>query len=121
MTRQPDGVGLMAFYRSIAARDAKAVSATLAASPEYAVRAIRVAADRQNAENYFLDSIRHYVYAGDTALHIAGAAAQPALARTLVRQGADVRARNRRGAEPCTTPPTEIPSCRDGIPPRGRK
>jgi ankyrin repeat protein len=40
------------------------------------------------------------VYAGDTALHIAAAAHQVALVRKLIAHGADVRARNRRGAEP---------------------
>jgi ankyrin repeat protein len=42
----------------------------------------------------------HYVYAGDTALHIAAAAYQRGIAEELVSKGADVRARNRRGAEP---------------------
>ena len=98
--RQPDDARLLAFYRSIASQDEEAASATLESAPGLATRAIQVAADRQHAENYFLDAIRHYVYAGDTALHIAAAAAQPALARALVKQGADVRARNRRGAEP---------------------
>jgi ankyrin repeat protein len=40
------------------------------------------------------------VYAGDTPLHVAAAAHRPAIARLLVAQGANVRARNRRGAEP---------------------
>ena len=48
----------------------------------------------------FLAAIRHYVYGGDTALHIAAAAYQRELAESLVAKGADVRARNRRGAEP---------------------
>jgi ankyrin repeat protein len=40
------------------------------------------------------------VYAGDTPLHVAAAAHQPELAKSLVERGADVRAPNRRGAEP---------------------
>jgi ankyrin repeat protein len=40
------------------------------------------------------------VYAGDTALHVAAAAYHRGLSETLVAQGAAVRARNRRGAEP---------------------
>jgi len=40
------------------------------------------------------------VYAGDTALHIAAAAHRVELVRTLIAAGADVRARNRRVAEP---------------------
>jgi hypothetical protein len=48
----------------------------------------------------YLRQIGHYVYTGDTALHIAAAAYRPDVARTLVAGGADVGARNRRGAEP---------------------
>src|SRR5262249_38081810 len=44
--------------------------------------------------------IGHYAYAGDTPLHIAAAAYRPAIVHRLIALGADVRARNRRGAEP---------------------
>jgi len=40
------------------------------------------------------------VYGGDTALHIAAATHHRELAESLVARGAEVRARNRRGAEP---------------------
>lgn len=40
------------------------------------------------------------MYAGDTALHLAAAAHQPDLVRTLLQMGADVDAANRRGAQP---------------------
>jgi len=49
---------------------------------------------------YFLEAIHHYVYAGDTALHVAAAAHRRDHAESLVSRGASVRARNRRGAEP---------------------
>jgi ankyrin repeat protein len=65
----------------------------LAAEPALA-RAVHAAPD------YFVEVIRHYVYAGDTALHLAAAAYRVAVVRRLVELGADVRARNRRGAEP---------------------
>jgi len=48
----------------------------------------------------YLRQIGHYVHTGDTALHIAAAAYRLDIARTLVALGADVGARNRRGAEP---------------------
>jgi hypothetical protein len=48
----------------------------------------------------FLAEIRHYVYAGDTALHVAAASHQIVIAELLVGRGANVCARNRRGAEP---------------------
>jgi ankyrin repeat protein len=40
------------------------------------------------------------VYAGDTALNVAAAAHQRGTAESLIGRGANVRARNRRGAEP---------------------
>ena len=39
-------------------------------------------------EEYFLDELRHVVYAGDTALHIAAAAYEVGLAREFRRNGA---------------------------------
>jgi hypothetical protein len=101
VTSQPDDVALLAFFRAIASRDVDEVSRMLDSSEEWiAVRAIRIGASRQDPETYFLDAIRHYVYAGDTGLHIAAAAYQRTTAQQLVAKGADVRARNRRGAEP---------------------
>ncbi len=44
--------------------------------------------------------IGHYVYVGDTALHVAAAGYGARAARALVDAGADVAARNRRGAAP---------------------
>jgi ankyrin repeat protein len=69
-------------------------------SSDVAIRPIRVGATRDYAKTYFLTAIHHYVYSGDTALHISAAAHQRGLAETFVMRGADVRARNRRGAEP---------------------
>jgi ankyrin repeat protein len=40
------------------------------------------------------------MYEGDTALHMAAAAYQTRIVEKLIAKGADVRARNRRGAEP---------------------
>src|SRR5262249_9162851 len=57
-------------------------------------------ATRKTAKKYFLRDILHYVYAGDTALHLAAAAYQTAIVRKLLAAGADARARNVRGAEP---------------------
>lgn len=44
--------------------------------------------------------IPHQLYTGDTLLHLAAAAVQPAIARALVEAHANVSARNRHGAEP---------------------
>jgi ankyrin repeat protein len=59
-----------------------------------------VGATRQQATDFFFSEISHYLYAGDTALHIAAAAASRPMAELLKAHRADSRARNRRGAEP---------------------
>jgi hypothetical protein len=76
------------------------VRRTLAASPTLATARAEEGASRQSAKEYFLAEIHHYVYAGDTALHIAAAAYQPEIIRLLIAMGADVGATNRRGAQP---------------------
>jgi hypothetical protein len=75
-------------------------SRLLAESPVLARLAIKVGASRERAGDYFFKEIAHYVYAGDTPLHIAAAAYQRDIAKELVSKGASVCARNRRGAEP---------------------
>jgi len=97
---RPDDAALMELFRAIAGRDDIEISRRLVSSPDLATRPIGLGASRREANAYFLDSIRHHVYQGDTALHIAAATHQPALAESLVTSGADARARNRRGAEP---------------------
>jgi ankyrin repeat protein len=51
-------------------------------------------------DEFFLADRLAQVYEGDTALHAAAFSYDAEMARELVRRGADVRARNRRGAEP---------------------
>ena len=78
----------------------------LATSPGLARERAVDGATRRAASAHYLHAIEHYVYVGDTALHIAAAAYQKDIVENLIALGADVRARNRRGAEPSTTPPT---------------
>jgi hypothetical protein len=51
-------------------------------------------------DEFFLAERLAQVYEGDTALHAAGFSYDPEMARDLITRGADIRARNRRGAEP---------------------
>jgi hypothetical protein len=95
-----DDGALLAFFGAIALGDHLEIARQLDSSPGLATCPIHAGASRQEAETYFLVAIRHYVYARDTALHVAAAAHQRQLAESLVARGADVRARNRRGAEP---------------------
>jgi hypothetical protein len=90
----------MTFARAIAQRDRARVSGLLAAAPELASARFRVGATRQAAAEYFLAEIGHYVYSGDTALHIAAAAYEAPVVRELVNAGAIASAANRRGAGP---------------------
>jgi hypothetical protein len=94
-----DQSALMALIRAIGVDDAAALR-LLAASRALAGARVAQGATRQMAKDYYLDPIGHYVYAGDTALHVAAAAYRCEIARKLIASGADVRARNRRGAEP---------------------
>jgi ankyrin repeat protein len=88
------------FIRLVVAGDTDGASRRLNAGPALATTASPVGATRQQATDFFLTAISHYLYAGDTALHIAAAASSRAMAELLMTHGADCRARNRRGAEP---------------------
>jgi ankyrin repeat protein len=90
----------MALLRAIVSREADRVSRLLAASPSLARQAVGVGATREVSTAYYFAEIAHYVYAGDTALHIAAAAYQRETAQELIAKGAQPGARNRRGAEP---------------------
>jgi len=93
-------LALSKLVKAILAGDVAAVSGLLAESPQLAKASFQTGASRQAAKEYFLDPIGRYVYAGDTALHIAAAAYQTEIVRKLIAAGGDVRARNRHGAEP---------------------
>jgi hypothetical protein len=91
---------LFRLARSIAAGDSAGALQTLAARSDLARASFAAGATRQDSHSWFLDTIGHTIYAGDTALHIAAAAYATNIARRLIAAGTDVRARNRRGAEP---------------------
>jgi ankyrin repeat protein len=91
---------LMRFARAIVQGDQAHVLGLLADAPELALACLAGGATRHGAEEHLLDEIRHIVYAGDTALHIAAAAYEAGIARDLVDAGASVAAANRRGAQP---------------------
>jgi ankyrin repeat protein len=95
-----DESALRALFSAIASRDHATSTRMLNQTPGLATAPLRAGASRQDPLNYFLTPIHHHVYSGDTALHVAAAAHDLVLVALLVAQGADVRARNRRGAEP---------------------
>src|SRR5947208_2952966 len=91
---------LQTLLRVIASRDWRMTSRLLAQSPPLAQMALRVGATREDESAFYFEEIMHYAYAGDTPLHIAAAAYQRDIAEELVSRGANVNARNRRGAQP---------------------
>ena len=86
--------------RLIASGDEEQVGRVLAVEPYLASAVTATGATRADAQQYFLANVGHYVYAGDTALHIAAAGYRERVARELVDRGANPKALNRRGATP---------------------
>jgi Ankyrin repeats (many copies) len=91
---------LMALVRAIATRDDAETSRRLASGPTLAKRAFASGARRESPTSHFLVAILHYIYQGDTALHIAAAAYNLRAVRDLITLGAPISAANRRGAQP---------------------
>ena len=92
--------GFSAFVRAVIDGDRAVTGRMLANNREFATCHFAEGATRGNPTEFFVRDIAHYIYKGDTALHMAAAAFQPAIAELLVRAGADPGAKNRMGAEP---------------------
>ena len=88
------------FVRAITAGDEAAVRRHLASDDTLATTACGSGATRGSAKPHFIKEISHYIYEGDTALHIAAAAFKKPIAALLIAAGADCLAKNRRGAAP---------------------
>jgi ankyrin repeat protein len=89
-----DSAALTRLLVAIGACDHSLAESLLAAAPHLATARV------SRGDEFFLAERRAQVYAGDTALHGAAFTYDVEIARGLVDRGADVRARNRRGAEP---------------------
>jgi hypothetical protein len=104
--------GLVDLMRAAGGGDRTRAAHLLAASP--ALVDVRLGRD----EEFFLTACNAQFYAGDTALHAAAAAYDVDLGMELVTAGADVRARNRRGAEPLHAAVIGMPGTSHWDPPR---
>lgn len=91
---------LLSVIRAIVRDDVSQVSKLLQTEPSLARQCLATGAARDGAVDFFFKEIMHYMYAGDTPLHAAAAAYRRDIAHFLIQNGADIRARNRRGAEP---------------------
>ena len=98
-TIPPDN-GLYDFVCVIVAGDTAKTALLLEQSPALVHARCVVGATRQDPNPYFFEAIAHYMYAGDTALHMAAAAHRSEIAQALIDKGADCLAKNRRGAQP---------------------
>lgn len=87
---------------TIVDNDKRLFSDLLEESPILATSSFKIGATRQDSkpDPFFIQEIGQYIYAGDTALHIASAFYRREMAEQLIAASANVRARNRRGAEP---------------------
>src|SRR5262245_48671873 len=103
---------LMTLAQAIAAGDRDGALSLLAASPALAHVRFAAGATRQDAKTFRIDAINHYVYGGHTALHVAAAAYCVEIVQKLIAMGADVGARNRRGAEPLHYAADGVPASR---------
>ena len=77
------------FVRGVVHGDIDQVSQRLVRDPVLATISSDVGATRQGASTFFFVDIAHYLYAGDTALHMAAAAWRCEVAALLVAHGAD--------------------------------
>jgi hypothetical protein len=98
--RTPGDSAFLDFVHLVVSGDIDAIARHLAASPALATASSAVGATRHEASTFFFPEIDHYLYAGDTALHMAAAAFRRPVAELLVAHKADSRKKNRRGAEP---------------------
>ncbi|HEX4565274.1 MAG TPA: ankyrin repeat domain-containing protein [Vicinamibacterales bacterium] len=91
---------LLSLIRLVVAGKKAEAGRILQATPSLATTAAQEGATRGDPRPFFFATIGHYLYQGDTALHIAAAAHQRDIVELLVAHGADVHAKNRMGAEP---------------------
>lgn len=107
---------LLSFARAVASGDGAAALRLVAESPAVARVRLKNGATRQASRTYYLAEIGHYMYAGETALHIAAAAYRQDVVRKLIDMGADVHAKNRRGAQPLHAAAVGMPGSRNWNP-----
>ena len=85
---------LTSLLTAIANRDHQAAIDLLETTPSLATAGLA------QSDEFFLAARRARVYEGDTALHAAAFTYDVEMARDVITRGADIRAGNRRGAEP---------------------
>jgi Ankyrin repeats (3 copies)/Ankyrin repeat len=105
---------LTRLLRAITNLDHTAALDLLAAAPSLATAGLA------RRDEFFLAERLAQLYEGDTALHAAALSYDAEMARDLVNRGADIRGRNRRGAEPLHAAVIGIPGSPTWNPERQR-
>lgn len=95
-----DPAALRSLMQAIAEGDDARAQSLLAAEPGLALARLEGGATRAEAKAWYLREIEHYLYKGDTALHVAAAGYRIEITRRVIELGAELGARNRRGATP---------------------
>ena len=95
-----DAHALMTLIEAIVADDRPTARQLVTASPALVTTSLGTGATRQQSRDFWIPEIGHYVYRGDTPLHVAAAGYRTKLVEDLIRRGAQVDAGNRRGASP---------------------
>jgi Ankyrin repeats (3 copies)/Ankyrin repeat len=91
---------LMVLVKAIISGNTSKVLEIIKAAPDLLRKSATVGASRKAASQYFFREIGHYLYAGDTSLHMAAAGFKFEIGQILIDHGANCAAKNRRGAEP---------------------
>jgi hypothetical protein len=102
---------LMALARAIVSGDDAVIVGMIASSPALAKARFAGGATRRDASAYYFEEFG-YIYEGHTALHVAASVYRTPIVRKLISAGADVRARNRHGAEPIHVAAMGVPGSR---------
>src|SRR2546423_8749540 len=108
LVMNPTGEPLLELVRAVIAGDGALVGHLLAASPALTTMTYGDGTHRHSAKEYILEEVGHYVYVGDSALHIAAAAYKCHIALALIAAGGKGFAPTHRGttwpAHPPATP-----------------
>jgi hypothetical protein len=105
---------LASLLRAIGAGERAVAMELLEATPSL------VMARLLRSDEFFIAECHAQVYEGETALHVAAFAYDAEIARGLVERGADIRAKDRRGAEPLHAAAIGVPGSGNWNPTRQR-
>ena len=108
----PLGKDILDLVRAIVAGDAGKAARLVDNAPTLIHARSAVGATRQGAEPYFFEAIAHYMYGGDTALHMAAAGFKREIAQALIDRALTVLPKIAAAQSRSITPRTRISGTR---------